>query len=96
MLHKLRLRLRFLRCKGPDDRTVDFALGMALLSYGQVQKAETIVDRMLKTATPAEVNLLLGAAQLAAGDAKTAVSTLHTASDANGDFTWSLVALCKT
>ncbi len=64
---------------------MDFALGMALLSYGQVQKAETIVDRMLKTATPAEVNLLLGAAQLAAGDAKTAVSTLHTASDANGD-----------
>jgi Flp pilus assembly protein TadD len=77
---------------GPEDRTVDFALGMALLRDGQVQKAEAIVDRVLNTGSPGEVDLLLGAAQLAAGDTKTAVSTLHKAAEENGDLpgVWSL------
>src|ERR1035437_7847706 len=48
---------------GPEDRAVEFALGMALLRDGQIQKAESLIDRVLKTGSSAEMDLLLGAAQ---------------------------------
>ena len=70
---------------GPEDRAVEYALGMALIRDGQVQKGEAIVVRVLKSGTSAEAELLLGAAQLAAGDAKTAVPTLQKAMEMNPD-----------
>ena len=55
---------------GPEDRAVEFALGMALLRDGQTAKAEAMIGRVMKGGTSAEVDLLMGAAQLAAGDAQ--------------------------
>jgi len=77
---------------GPEDRSVEFALGMAFLREGEIQKAEAIIDRVFKTGNSGEVELLLGAAQLAAGDAKTAVPTLQKAMQMNPDLPggWSL------
>ena len=76
----------------PEDRTIDFALGMALLRTGQVQKGEAIIDRVVKNGSPAESDLLVGEAQLAAGDAKAAVPTLHKALQENPNLPigWSL------
>jgi tetratricopeptide (TPR) repeat protein len=77
---------------GPEDRAVEYALGMALLHDGQIQQGEVIIDRVLKSGTSAEAQLLLGAAQLTAGDAKTALPTLQKAMDMNPDLPggWSL------
>ena len=76
----------------PNDRAVEYALGMALLREGQFQQGEVIIDRLLKSGTSAEAELLLGAAQLAAGDAKTAAPRLQRAMEMNPDLPggWSL------
>ncbi len=63
----------------PDDRAVDYALGTALIRDGQAQKGELVIDRILKDGDTAEANLLMGAAQLSAGDSKTAATTIHRA-----------------
>src|SRR5208282_1344334 len=63
----------------PDDRAVDYALGTALIRDGQVEKGERVIDRILKDGSTAQANLLMGAAELAAGDGKTAAATIHQA-----------------
>jgi tetratricopeptide (TPR) repeat protein len=77
---------------GPEDRAVEFALGMALLRDGQISRAESMIDRVLKSGSSAEADLLMGAAQLAAGDAQTATPTLHKALEADPSLPggWSL------
>jgi Flp pilus assembly protein TadD len=65
----------------PDDRAVDYALGMALLREGQTLKGEAVIDRILRQGHPAEAKLLMGTAQYAAGDYRRAVSTLREAVD---------------
>ncbi len=76
----------------PHDRAVNFALGMALIDTGQIHKGEAIIDEVAKTANQSEVDLLMGAAQLAARDSKTAVITIHKALVAAPDLpgAWSL------
>ena len=67
----------------PEDRVVNFTLGMALLRDGPAQKGQAIVDRVLKDGNPGEMDLLLGAAQFAAGEAKIAAPTIRKALDAD-------------
>jgi tetratricopeptide (TPR) repeat protein len=77
---------------GPDDRAVDFALGMALVRNGQIQQGQAIIDRVMKTGNRDEVELLRGAAQLAAHDSKNAALTIHRALETSPDLPggWSL------
>ena len=77
---------------GPDDRAVDFALGMALIRDGQIQQGEAIIDRVMKTGNRNEVELLLGAAQLAAHDSKNAALTIDRALESSPNLPggWSL------
>jgi tetratricopeptide (TPR) repeat protein len=76
----------------PDDRVVDYALGTALIREGQTPQGEAVIDRILKDGNTAEANLLMGEAQFAAADYKTAAVTLHNALDLNSDLPggWSL------
>lgn len=76
----------------PDDRAVNYALGTALIRDGQIQKGELVIDRILKSGDSAEVTLLMGAAQLAGGDPKTAIATIGKALEMNPDLPsgWSL------
>jgi Flp pilus assembly protein TadD len=76
----------------PHDRAVDFALGTALIRAGQIQRGEVIIDQVAKTGSQNEVDLLTGAAQLAAHDSKAAAITIHKALEAAPDLpgAWSL------
>ncbi len=65
----------------PDDRAIDYALGTALIREGRLDEGEMIIDRILKSGDSADVTLLMGAAQLAGGDAKKASSTIRIALD---------------
>ena len=80
--------------KNADDRVVDYALGTALMRIGQIQRGEVVIDRILKDGNTAEANLLMGEAQFAASDYKTAAASLRKALDLNPDLpgAWSLYA----
>jgi Flp pilus assembly protein TadD len=65
----------------PDDRTLQYALGTALIREGKMEQGEAVIDRILKDGNTAEANLLMGEAQFAAGDDKTAAASLHKAID---------------
>jgi Flp pilus assembly protein TadD len=75
----------------PEDRAVDYALGTALLRSGDVPKAQGVLDRILKGGSP-EASLLLGEAQLAAGDSQKAAITFRSVLDRDPDLpgAWSL------
>jgi len=76
----------------PSDRAVEFALGMALIRTGQIQKGEAIINRAVKSGSQGEVDLLMGAAQLAAHDSKAAATTIRKALEAAPELPggWSL------
>jgi len=76
----------------PDDRALEYALGTALIRSGHIPEGERVIDRILKDGNSAEANLLMGEAQFAAGDYKTAAATLHQAVTLNADLpgVWSL------
>ncbi len=78
--------------ENPADRAVDYALGTALIRTGEIQQGEAVIDRILKDGNTAEADLLMGEAQFAAGDYKTAATTLHKALEMNPDLpaAWSL------
>src|SRR4029077_6358619 len=78
--------------ESPDDRAVDYALGTALIRTGEIQQGEEVIDRILKDGNMVEADLLMGEAQFAAGDYKTAATTLHNALETNPDLpaAWSL------
>jgi tetratricopeptide (TPR) repeat protein len=80
--------------KNADDRVVDYALGTALMRMGQIQRGEVVIDRILKDGNTAEANLLMGEAQFAASDYKTAAASLRKALDLNRNLpgAWSLYA----
>jgi tetratricopeptide (TPR) repeat protein len=71
------------KSSGGEDRTVDYLLGTALIRDGQVRQGEVIIDRILRDGGTPEANMLLGSAQLAAGDHKAAVLSLRKAVDLN-------------
>ena len=76
----------------PEDRAVDYALGTALIRDGQIQKGEAVINRILKDGDSAEADLLMGAAQYAAGSHKDAATTIRKALDLNPNLPggWSL------
>ena len=76
----------------PDDRGVDYALGTALIREGRISEGEAVIDRILKDGNNPEADLLMGEAQFAAGDYKTAAATLQKALEKNPDLpgAWSL------
>jgi Flp pilus assembly protein TadD len=78
----------------PNDRAVDFALGTALIRSGQTKQGEVIVEQVAKTGNQNEVDLLTGAAQLAAHDSKAAASTIRKALERDPDLSgaWMLYA----
>ena len=69
----------------PDDPALDYILSKALIQDGQTQKGAAVIDRILRNGNPAVAGLLMGAAQEAAGDHKTAVATIHKALELNPD-----------
>ena len=78
----------------PNDRAVDFALGTALVRAGQIKQGEVIIEQVAKTGNQNEVDMLTGAAQLAAHNSKAAASTIHRALESDPDLpgAWSLYA----
>jgi tetratricopeptide (TPR) repeat protein len=76
----------------PQDRAVEFALGLALIRSGQIEKGQAIVDRAVKTGDRSQASFLIGAAQLAAHHSRAASVTLRAALDATPDLPggWSL------
>ncbi len=78
----------------PNDRAVDFALGTALIRAGQIKQGEVIIEQVAKTGNQNEVDLLTGAAQLAAHDSKAAANRIHKALESEPDLPggWMLYA----
>jgi tetratricopeptide (TPR) repeat protein len=76
----------------PDDRAVDYALGVALINDGKLQDGEVVIDHILKRGNTSEVMLLMGTAQMATGEYKTAASTIRKALDQEASLPggWSL------
>src|SRR6202023_680514 len=75
-----------------DDRAVRYALGTALIREGKIEEGEVVIDRIFKNGSSAEANLLMGEAQFAAGDSKTAADSLHKSIDLDPNLpeSWSL------
>lgn len=65
-----------------NDDAVSYLLGMALLRDGQLEKGQAVIDRLLRRGDSAEVQLLIGASQLSAGDYGAALKTLEKAAAA--------------
>jgi len=67
----------------PDDPAVEYILGTALIQDGQTQKGAAVIDRIMRSGNSAAASVLMGTAQFAAGDYKTAAATLKKALDLN-------------
>ena len=76
----------------PNDFAVDYALGVALIRLGQLERGKTAINPILKLGDTAEANLLMGEAQLAALDYKAASVSLKRAVELNPGLAeaWSL------
>jgi tetratricopeptide (TPR) repeat protein len=69
----------------PADRALAFLLGTALLNEGQVTRAQTVLDRILRDGESAETQLLLGAIRLRAREFNAAIENLKRAAELNPD-----------
>jgi tetratricopeptide (TPR) repeat protein len=67
----------------PDDPALEYIFGTALIQDGQTQKGAAVIDRIMRSGNSAAASVLMGAAQFAAGDYKTAAATLKNALDLN-------------
>ncbi len=76
----------------PDDPALEYILGTAFIRDGQTQKGAAVIDRVMRSGNSAVASLLVGSAQSAAGDYKTAAETLKKALDQNPDIpgAWTL------
>jgi tetratricopeptide (TPR) repeat protein len=61
----------------PNDRTVAFLLGSALVSDGQLNKGQLLIDRVFRDEDSAEARLLMGAILLVADDGQGAIKELE-------------------
>jgi tetratricopeptide (TPR) repeat protein len=75
------------------DRTVNYLLGMALISSGEVGKGSVVIDRVMRDGGSATADLLIGAKLLAIDDHHGAVIALDRATAANPNLPsgWSLL-----
>lgn len=69
--------------RDPDDRAGSYLLGTALLRDGQHERGRKLIERFMRFGDTAEIHLLIGASQLAAGDYEVALTTLKKAADLN-------------
>lgn len=72
-----------LRESHPEDRTMAWLLGTALLNQGQTDQAQVLLDRILRDGDSAETQLLLGASKMRARQFDTAVENLKRAVELN-------------
>jgi len=71
--------------KFPADRALAFLLGTALLNDDQVNRAQLVLDRILRDGESAETQLLLGAIKLRAREFNPAIENLKRAVELNPD-----------
>jgi tetratricopeptide (TPR) repeat protein len=69
--------------KAPTDRALAFLLGTALLNDDQVNRAQLVLDRILRDGETAETQLLLGAIKLRAREINPAIENLKRAVELN-------------
>ncbi|MGE5647682.1 MAG: tetratricopeptide repeat protein [Acidobacteriota bacterium] len=76
----------------PGDPAADYLLGIALIRDGQIERGQAVIDRILARGDSAEANLLLGAAQLSAGEKQKALEGIRKAIGLNPNLPgiWSL------
>jgi tetratricopeptide (TPR) repeat protein len=67
----------------PDDLAVSYLLGTALARDGQIERAQLIIDRILRKGDTAEARLLLGTTKLRAQDYPAALVDLAKAVELN-------------
>lgn len=67
----------------PEDPALEYILGTALIQDGQTQRGAAVIDRIMRSGDSAVASMLMGAAQFAAKDYKTAAATLKKALDMN-------------
>ena len=72
-----------LESRFPNDRALAFLLGTALLNEGQVNRAQLVLDRILRDGQSAEAQLLLGAIKLRAREFNPAIQNLKRAAELN-------------
>ena len=63
----------------PNDRTVAYLLGSALISSGQVKQGQELIDRMFRGEDSAQAKLLIGSILLLADDAQAGIKELERA-----------------
>lgn len=69
--------------KDPNDRTVAYLLGSALIGDGQLTQGQMLIDRLFRDEHSAEARLLLGSSLLVADDGKGAIKELERAMELN-------------
>lgn len=67
----------------PDNRTVAYILGSALIGDGQLDKGQLLIDRVFRDERSAEARLLIGSILLLADDGKGAIKELERAIELN-------------
>ena len=72
-----------LETSDPDNRTIGYVLGSALVGDGQVQKGQVLIDRVFRGEDSAEARLLIGSILLSADDGPAAIKELERAIELN-------------
>lgn len=72
-----------LEASDPDNRTLAYVLGSALVGDGQVQRGQLLIDRVFRGDDSAEGRLLIGSILLLADDGLTAIKELERAIELN-------------
>jgi tetratricopeptide (TPR) repeat protein len=67
----------------PNNRTIGYVLGSALIGDGQMQKGQVLIDRIFRGEDSAEGRLLIGSILLLADDGQTAIKELERAIELN-------------
>jgi tetratricopeptide (TPR) repeat protein len=67
----------------PDNRTIAYVLGSALVGDAQVQRGQVLIDRVFRGDDSAEARLLIGSILLLADDGQTAIKELERAIELN-------------
>jgi tetratricopeptide (TPR) repeat protein len=75
--------LQILEPNAGDNRTFQYLYGTALIRGGEVQKGQTIIDRILAEKDSAEARMLLGNAAFVSGDLPRAVQEFGKAAELN-------------
>jgi tetratricopeptide (TPR) repeat protein len=67
----------------PNNRTLAYVLGSALVGDGQVQRGQVLIDRVFRGEDSAEARLLIGSILLLADDAQAAIKEIERAIELN-------------